>query len=100
MINIIKLSLIILILAFNVEAQGYRDPNVAIYEAMRPMLEGQAYVPPQRIIVQHERVIPYYGNTAPGYLPGYNPQELRQAEKNLADALKEVNKPIEYDFEK
>lgn len=95
--NIIKLTLIILILAFNAEAQGYRDPNVAIYEAMRPMLEGQAYVPPQRIIIQHERVIPYYGNTNPGYLPGYNPQEHQRAKENLERSLKEVNK-LEYDF--
>jgi len=99
MIDIIKLCLIILILSVKVEAQGYRDPNVAIYEAMRPMLEGNNYVPPQRIIIQQERIIPYYGNTAPGYLPGYNPQDLKQAEERLDKALKEVNK-LEYDFEK
>ena len=93
--NIIKITIIILILAFNVEAQGYRDPNVAIYEAMRPMLEGQAYVPPQRIIIQQERVIPYYPNT----VPAYNPQEYQRAKENLERSLKEVNK-LEYDFEK
>jgi hypothetical protein len=92
----IKILIIILILSVNVEAQGYRDPNVAIYEAMRPMLEGNNYVPPQRIIIQHESVAPSY------YVPPrqYNPEALRQAEQNLKEALDKVNKPIEYDFEK
>jgi hypothetical protein len=94
--NLLKILIIILALSVNAEAQGYRDPNVAIYEAMRPMLEGQAYVPPQRIIIQHERVIPYYPNT----VPAYNPEALRQAEQNLKEALDKVNKPVEYDFEK
>ncbi len=87
--NIIKLTLIFLLLAIKVEAQGYRDPNVAIYEAMRPLLEGQNYVPPQRIIIQQERIAPIYEQR---YIPIYTQDEHKDAERKLNEALKELNR--------
>jgi hypothetical protein len=95
----IRMLLLTLLLTGTAEAQGYRDGNVAIYEAMRPMLEGSNYVPPQRIIIQHDYNT-YSGGVQPLVVPNYNAyvqspsfsEEVRKINENLEKELSALGK--------